>query len=413
MSKIPSLLATVAIAGLVLLGTVGRVEASQDLYVANTGTDNTDCGPEGKLPCRSISRAIAHAQDDDTIVVGPGIYGDINGNFQIETVTDDTGEEAWFWLDASNMVIINVNKRLTLVSRDGANSTVIDPGNTNYDILVRIAADGVVFGKPGKGFTLRQGGIGVMVDGVSDVRIAGNTAEYFAQFGFMAGSIITQAFAQGTMLKGNKATLCGMAGFGVLDKSAIVRGNIALRNGTAGFMIAGTPDTKVSRNLSISNQQYGFLLQAAPMTDNEFPSLSGNAAIANWDAGVRMNVNDVTVPVSGSVANNTIMSNYARGGKCDGGARQMFACTTNADCPPAGEYDPPRVCLPDYNCGLAVHNATYQTVTVTADGNYWGDASGPGPDPADTYGGSCDFNSPTINVANWASSEIKVAPKVK
>jgi len=101
MSKIPSLLATVAIAGLVLLGTVGRVEASQDLYVANTGTDNTDCGPEGKLPCRSISRAIAHAQDDDTIVVGPGIYGDINGNFQIETVTDDTGEEAWFWLDAT------------------------------------------------------------------------------------------------------------------------------------------------------------------------------------------------------------------------------------------------------------------------------------------------------------------------
>lgn len=400
-----------ALAGLVLLAAAGGAIASQDLHVSNTGTDNADCGPEGMLPCRSISRAIAHAEEGDTIVVGPGVYGDINNDYHIETVTDDTGEEAWVQVDPDNIAIVNVDKRLTIVSRDGAHDTVIDSGNTIYDVVVRIAADGVVFGKPGKGFTIRHGWIGVLVDGVSDVRIAGNIAEVFAQAGFVAGSLVMPGFAQGTILKGNKATLCS-AGFAVLDKTATVRGNVAVQNST-GFMIGGTSGTRVSKNLAVGNHQYGFLLQAMPLTDNQFSSLRGNAAVANWDAGVRMNVNDVTVPVSGSVENNTIMGNYVRGGACDGGARKMFACTTNADCPPSGQYDPPHVCSPDYNCGLAVHNATYQPVTVTADGNYWGHASGPGPAPADSFGGSCDFNLPTVVVSTWASSEFKVAPKVK
>ncbi|MFN2375947.1 MAG: NosD domain-containing protein [Candidatus Binatia bacterium] len=411
MTRTITQLTVAAVAGLALLGTVCGAYASQDLQVANTGTDNTDCGPEGKLPCRSISRAIAHAEDGDTIVVGPGVYGDINNDYRIETITDDTGEEAWVQLDPDNIAIINVNKRLTIVSRDGANDTVIDSGNTNYDVIVRIAADGVVFGKPGKGFTIRHGGIGVMVDGVSDVRVAGNTAEMFAQAGFAAGSLISPGVAERTMLRGNKAVLSSW-GFIVLDKAAVVRGNIAVQNST-GFLIGGTSGTKVSKNLAVGNHQYGFLLQAIPLTDNEFPGLRGNAAIANWDAGVRMNVNDVVVPVSGSIENNTIMGNYLRGGACDGGARKMFACTTNADCPPSGQYDPPHACQPDYNCGLAVHNATNQPVTVTADGNYWGDPNGPGPAPADSFGGSCDFNLPMVVVSTWASSEIKVAPKVK
>jgi hypothetical protein len=46
-------------------------------YVANNGVDSATCGTLA-APCRSITRAIAHAVAGDTIVVGPGRYGDID-----------------------------------------------------------------------------------------------------------------------------------------------------------------------------------------------------------------------------------------------------------------------------------------------------------------------------------------------
>jgi hypothetical protein len=51
-------------------------------------------------------------------------------------------------------------------------------------------------------------------------------------------------------------------------------------------------------------------------------------------------------------------------------------------------------------------------LTVNADGNYWGAASGPGGNPADAAGGSCSAGAVTLNLAEWATKEIKVAPPV-
>ena len=63
------------------------------LYAKNNGVDSLTCGAIA-TPCRSISQAIvsAGASPATTILVGPGIYGDINGDGTLDT-TPFSGEE--------------------------------------------------------------------------------------------------------------------------------------------------------------------------------------------------------------------------------------------------------------------------------------------------------------------------------
>jgi hypothetical protein len=180
---------------------------SAKLYVANNGTDNTDCGPKDKLPCRSISRAIAHANAGDQIIVGPGLYGDLNGDGTVNP-SGNSGEEAPVTAmigTTSYTAIVNIDKQLTVVSRDGAGATVIDTAGISSSIGVHPAAGGVVFGKTGKGFTVRRAAIGVWVDSASGVKVQGNVAEACTSYGFQVGTQSTTILA-GTMLKGNVAT---------------------------------------------------------------------------------------------------------------------------------------------------------------------------------------------------------------
>src|SRR5262249_45079322 len=55
-----------------------RVEATTR-WVMNDGTDGAGCGAKA-APCRSITQAMSLAVDGDTIMVGPGNYGDLNGS---------------------------------------------------------------------------------------------------------------------------------------------------------------------------------------------------------------------------------------------------------------------------------------------------------------------------------------------
>src|SRR5512132_1509340 len=67
-----------ALVSLLLVGWSGSVVADT-LTVANNGLDSDTCGSSA-APCRSISQAIDNASEGDTLVVGPGRYGDLNGN---------------------------------------------------------------------------------------------------------------------------------------------------------------------------------------------------------------------------------------------------------------------------------------------------------------------------------------------
>jgi hypothetical protein len=84
------LLSLAAFAMLILA--VSAQAAGTTLSVANNGMDDATCGPEGMAPYRSIRRAIAHASAGDQIVVGPGLYGDINRDALVDP-SGDSGEE--------------------------------------------------------------------------------------------------------------------------------------------------------------------------------------------------------------------------------------------------------------------------------------------------------------------------------
>jgi hypothetical protein len=351
--------------------------------VANNGTDSTDCGPRDKPACRSVSRAIANATDGDKVIVGPGLYGDVNGDGAVDP-NGYSGEEAPVTVTVgtnSHPAIININKQLTIVSRDGAGATVIEAGGAD-SIGVYAAAAGVVFGKTGKGFTVRNaqyGGVYISADGVI---VQGNIAENCDYFGFLAGYY--GAVVNGSKLKRNVANSTSY-GFAVFDRTAVVSGNLAKGDG-AGFLVLGSSSTVVAKNVAVSNG-YGFWLYLHPPdSGTTLPTFSKNAAIGNSKVGVLINVDGAVGAVTATMAENTLYGN--------------------------GEWiDNPS------NCGLAIGNSEDggEPLTIDANGNYWGAASGPGANPADAAGGaSCSGGTAPVvlNLTEWASEEIKVKPPV-
>jgi len=117
-------------------------------YAANNGLDDNPCSKAA--PCRSITKAMAMAFDGDTIIVGPGLYGDLNRD---GVVGNAAGEEIPAQLPNGATVMIDVTKRLTIISSDGAGSTVIN-ANGGADAAVYVGASGTIFGKANKGFTI-------------------------------------------------------------------------------------------------------------------------------------------------------------------------------------------------------------------------------------------------------------------
>src|SRR5687768_15997553 len=97
-----------------LLGTAPPLAAQASpsvLYVTNNAVHNgAGCGSQAR-PCRSISRAIANADSGGLIEVGPGIYGDIDGNGDTDSAVDEPS--------------IVIDKSLTIYSTRGAGQTII------------------------------------------------------------------------------------------------------------------------------------------------------------------------------------------------------------------------------------------------------------------------------------------------
>lgn len=379
----------ISVAAFAVLILAGSAQAAgTTLYVANNGTDDATCGPEGMAPCRSISRAIAHASAGDRIIVGPGLYGDINRDASVDA-TGDSGEENRVMVPqvdcplagvSTIWALVHVDKTLTIVSRDGAGATVIDAGGQFFEnyIGVNIAADGVVFGKRGKGFTIRNGAIAVNVNGgIADASVQGNVAE--CDMGFVAGACNgTGSMAAGTVLKANTAASDSVAGFQVFDDTAVVSGNLAKANLYSGFILLGGADVVLSKNIAVDGLYRGYIL----FDPGPGVVFTKNAAIGNMDAGVFL-ISPGTVAVALSIGDNALFGN---------GKRPQY---------------------PPVNCGLAIQNAGAQPLTVNADGNWWGAESGPGADPADAAGGTCNAGVVTLNLAAWATTEIRVKPPTK
>src|SRR5206468_9499372 len=115
------------------------------------------------------SQAITLAADGDHIVVGPGRYGDVNGNGTLGETGEETGGFGCMLL---------IYRAVTITSSDGAAATMIDASSvSSIDCNVGIIAAGAEFGKPGQGFTVTNTGKtpsnGIVIDATA-VKIRGN-----------------------------------------------------------------------------------------------------------------------------------------------------------------------------------------------------------------------------------------------
>src|SRR5690349_2563180 len=101
----------VSVAGLLLVSVLPAQANSAVLHVAtNANSVGSGCGSVS-LPCRSISAAVRNAANGDSIEVGPGIYGDVDGDGDATGV----GEES----------TIVIEKAVNLYSLEGAARTII------------------------------------------------------------------------------------------------------------------------------------------------------------------------------------------------------------------------------------------------------------------------------------------------
>ncbi len=308
-------------------------QTSTVLFVANDSAFNgSGCGARER-PCRSISRAIANAADGDLIEVGPGIYGDIDGDGS----SDGVGEE----------VVVDIPKAVEVYSSAGATLTIIrgTPGLFGLQI-VRIRADGVTFGRRNGGFTIigakSEGGRGTegVVFNTSDVTIAGNVA-IGNDIGFLADG-------ENVRVDGNVALDSSRAGFAV-SRTGSVAGNIANHN-TIGFLLRAT-DITFTGNVATANTEVGVESQVMPGGE-----LIGNTVIGNAVAGFRLVESGL-----GSSPMAVHRSNiYGNGEGAEG-------------------------------CGLLNESGGF----IDATDNYWGKATGPGPNPGDRAYGSCQVSGST------------------
>ena len=362
-----------ALAGACLLApfAFATTPTGNTLFVANNGLDSPVCGSPTD-PCRSISQGIINASAGDTVVVGPGKYGE-NGSGSV----DQPGEEFGSTIPGS-FAGVYVNKPLTIISSAGAEATLIDVVGTSH-AAVQIAADGVTFGARGAGFTITGAQTnGLEAQFVDHLTISGNIASNNPGYGF---AVISS---------------------GVIE----VRANSAFGN-TSGFVAFQSPPgayVRMVNNISIGNT-YGMTTRgpASPhqIIGNE---LTGNDIGLDAAFGpVRIAQNNITgntrgldfldsgtpTPSPPLVVRNNVFGNKAYG-------IEMFQA-------PAGGLPKLRENNIFGNGLCGTHNGANEA--LDARHNFWGVATGPSDvDPADN---ACSELVPT-RTTPFATSEFAV-----
>lgn len=321
-----------------VLSTASETRAST-LYVANNGVDSATCGARID-PCRSIGQAITHASAGDTIIVGPGLYGDLTGDGEFAAPGEEVGGR------------ILVDKALTIESSHGAEATTLG------FVPVEIATDGAVFGGAGKGFTFYVGDLPAAVivsPGTTGNTVSGNAADQVFDIDG-TNHVVTRNQARAPTPNG---------GFG-------------------GFLVRGTGHS-LSSNLVIGAPfflDHGFLISG---TEHSIT----NNTIVGATVGVSLDASASAV----IIRRNTILGNSQRGIFLSAGSgatiteNNVYGNGVNSS-----------------NCGIWNESGT----TIDATHNFWGLATGPGPDPADDV---CDETGSMTLVSPVASQQFAIAPR--
>jgi hypothetical protein len=402
-------LATIAVALAALLLAIPAHAAVK--WVENFGVDSPGCGTGFFTPCRTISQAIQNANPLDVILVGPGIYGDIDGDGSFSTTGDEPAE-----IGSGCNCLVKVNKRVTLLSRRGIGTAVIRYGVANSASIVRIDADdtimiGFTVLGPRKSYGTLSSGI-FIANSVNRVRLIRNEVEEAGEEGFLIGtgtgnvlasnraagnalnySIDASSPSKGSILVSNLSSGGDLA-FGIACDGCILVANRAVNSGAGGF---GGPGSGVgfdvdgsanvlSRNIAAGGRKdplagidatgLGFeLFEPLGGPPSVSHTMVGNIAVANEGSGFKIS--------SGSGVATRFVANTAAGnGNCGfvlSGDDTLLASNIYGN----GLTNPAAVqgtTYPGLNCGLFVYSPTG---TATATHNFWGASTGPGADPAD------------------------------
>lgn len=343
--------------------------AAATVYVANTGSDSVSCGAEGN-PCRTISQAVQMAAAGDRIMVGPGVYGDVDGDGEFITPGDEPAS-----YDTGCNCLVYVDKPVTILSRAGAGATILR-GAVDGLYAVALEAPGAVFGKKKAGFSvigdLQHDGHGMWLGrSASSARVEGNTFSRLETGIYAAGN--------GSRVSGNRISQVLGRGIQAEGESIVVAANTVEETGTLGAADAAIHaiglaggGNRIERNLVVANHGIGIYADNGRSAAAGSPAITGNLVVGNTLTGIKL----VLAARGGTavVTGNSIYGNdHLRGTNC--------GLTTLVDGP-----------------------------IVDATNNFWGAPGGPGADPADDV---CSAGTPP-NVGAAASAEFSiVAPPLR
>jgi len=417
---------------------------AETLWTKNSGTDSASCGSSGS-PCRSISQTIANAQDGDTIYVGPGRYGNVNGDSTFTGPGDEQPQaNAGPW-DSSGCIVC-ITKGVHIYSIAGAVLTVIDSGGSQYQSTVMILSDGADFGAEQHGFTITGGnahGItiepnyGYSLKGVArNISVSGNIdigdgdGVYFYgdgmdQVTYKGCPPLACTFSARVLIAGNRlvnnangvnVTMNNWGGQGsvvVRDNQAIHAGtgynifpgfefgegtflsssssvqliNNVAANGNVGFY--ATLTGPIEYNTALDNTQSGFVI-------TNTAQFTFNAALGNGGPGVLVNLTPGPFVLGNLSSSATFSGNTFMGNDRNRPAALFLGyAVANFNSGPSA------------NCGVlnlgplgALGGMTQVTpvpaTRMQAINNYWGSATGPSTSgPGDAAGGACDQNNAT------------------
>jgi hypothetical protein len=440
----------IAVAGLALavcayVATAATAASAATLWTSNVGSDSGSCGTSA-APCRSISQAIANATDGDTIWVGPGHYGDVNGDGNFTGPGDEqpNPNDGTDTLPGSSGCIVCITKPLHIYSTSGAALTVIEANASGgFNSTVMILHDGVDFGAEDHGFTITGGNThGVTVvpaftPNVSqDMTVKGNIDIGDGDGFYVVGSTYSPSeylgcpycqFTARILVASNRA-ISNTTGFNVSPNSwhgsgqIVVRDNEALGDGT-GFVVysvyravlsqlsAGNVQLvnniaahggmgfyadlpgPISYNTALDNSRAGFTVTpaGAPFTFN--------TAVGNGGPGVLVQTSPDAFTITPQTFSTFSRNNFYGNDRKRPTLFFGFGLYLNG-------FNPG----PSAHCGvlnvgpLAALFGPAQVSPVPATqleavNNYWGSSKGPSSSgPGDNAGGVCDQNNSTTIV---------------
>jgi len=336
------------------------------VQVANNGLDTGTCGSRA-APCRSIGRGIERAVAGDTVLVGPGKYGDLNE----DGFLGGPGEESGL-----NNTALRIDKAVRVVSSAGAALTLIDGGGGSALFsVVKIDGNNVTFGEVEGGFTLTGAESGLLTDGYTGVRIVGNIATGMRAQGFWVnagGAVSGVNEVSYNIAHGNGGS--GILAGSLLESSrVIVRHNKSYSN-FVGIFSASYGRHEIAYNEVSNNSASGISVDFAP-------SLVHHNIVTGNDRGISSNSwSPDRLPSAGPVLyRNSLIGNTRFGIMVTSGPPVRTVVKEN-------NFYGNGVSSDGFggNCGLA----NFTGETLNAVNSYWGASTGPGAEPADVACGN-------------------------